>query len=126
MLSKHLEKGQRVLMLLESDSVLKKTYRLTVRMVDFKENKLIKNVNVKVFRMEQESITLSQWTENLKNGTPFKRLVLSVNTDNNGVVTAELPEGVYEAKVEKYALNKACELNQNSEILFAEPKKHWW
>ena len=59
-------------MLLELDSVLEKTYRLIVRVGNFKENKPIKNVNVKVFRIEQESLNLKQWTENLKNGTPFK------------------------------------------------------
>ena len=47
-----------------------------------------------------------------------------MSTDNNGVVTVELPEGVYEAKVE-YGFNKVCELKQNAEILFAEPKKRW-
>jgi hypothetical protein len=49
-----------------------------------------------------------------------------MNTDNNGNVTAELPEGVYEAKVEKYGLSKVCELKQNDEVLFSEPKKYWW
>jgi hypothetical protein len=111
---------------LELDSVLEKTYRLIVRVGNFNENKPIKNVNVKVFRIEQESLNLKQWTENLKNGTPFKRLVLSMSTDNNGAVTVEFPEGVYEAKVEEYGLNKVCELKQNAEILFTEPKKRWW
>ena len=113
-------------MLLELDSVLDKTCTLVVRMVNFKENKPIKNVNVKVFRLEQASISLKQWTENLKNGTPFKRLVLSMSTDNNGAVTAELSEGVYEVKVEKYGLNKSCKLTQKDEVLFVESKKHWW
>jgi hypothetical protein len=108
------------------DSVLEKTHTLVVRAVNFKENKPIKNVNVKVFRLEKESITLKQWVENLKNGTPFKRLMLSMNTDNNGNVNAELPEGVYEVNVEKYGLSKVCELTQNVEALFIEPKLHWW
>jgi len=72
-----------------------------------RKNKPIKNVNIKVFRLEKEPIKLKQWAENLKNGTPFKRLMLSVDTDNNGNVTAELPEGVYEAKVEEYGLSEA-------------------
>jgi hypothetical protein len=105
---------------------LEKTYVLVVRVVNFHRNEPIKDVNVKVFRLEKEPITLDQWAENLKNGTPFKRLILSVNTDNNGNLTAELAEGVYEAKVEKYGLNKVFELTQNSEVLFIEPKKHWW
>jgi hypothetical protein len=113
-------------MLLEFDSVLEKTYGLIVRVGNFKENRPIKNVNVKVFRIEQESLNLQQLTENLKNGTPFKRLVLSISTDNNGAVTIQLPEGVYEARVEEYGLNKVCELKQNAEILFIEPKKPWW
>jgi 5-hydroxyisourate hydrolase-like protein (transthyretin family) len=108
------------------DSVLEKTYMLVVRVVNFQKNTPIKNVNVKVFRLEKEPITPKQWAENLKNGTPFKRLILSMNTDNNGKVTAELTEGVYEAKVEKYGLNKIYELTQNNEVLFIEPKLHWW
>jgi 5-hydroxyisourate hydrolase-like protein (transthyretin family) len=108
------------------DSFLEKTHTFTVNVVNSKQNKPVKNVNVKLFRLEKESITLKQWTENLKNGTPFKRLMLSVDTDNNGNVTAELPEGVYEAKVEEYGLSEVCELAHNVEILFAEPKKRWW
>lgn len=108
------------------DSVLEKTYLLVIRVVNFQKNKPIKNVDVKVFRLEKEPITLKQWAENLKNGTPFKRLVLSMNTDDNGNVTAELAEGSYEVIVEKYGLSKVCELMQNVEILFIEPKKHWW
>ena len=49
-----------------------------------------------------------------------------MNTDDNGAVTAELAEGFYEVQVEKYGLNKVCELKQNDSILFIEPKKHWW
>ena len=105
---------------------LEKTYVLVVRVVNFQRNKPIKDVNVKVFRLEKEPITLEQWAENLKNGTPFKRLMLSMNTDDNGNVTAELAEGSYEVKVEKYGLNKVCELTQNDSVLFIEPKKHWW
>lgn len=95
-------------------------------MINFQENKPIKNVNVKVFRLEKEPITVKQWAENLKNGNPFKMLILSMDTDNNGNVTAELTEGSYEVKVEKYGLNKVCELTQNDEVTFIEPKKHWW
>lgn len=105
---------------------LEKTYVLVVRVVNFQGNKPIKDVNVKVFRLETEPITLEQWAENLKNGTPFNRLMLSMNTDDNGNVTAELAEGSYEVKVEKYGLNKVCELTQNDSVLFIEPKKHWW
>ena len=77
----------------EVDIALEKTYMLVVGVVDFQRNKPIKNVNVKVFRLEKAPITLKQYAENLKNGTPFKRLVLSMNTDDNGNVTAELAEG---------------------------------
>ena len=108
------------------DNILKKTYVLVVKVVNFQKNKPIKNANIKVFRLEKEPITLTQWTENLKNGAPFKRLMLSMDTDNNGAVTTELAEGSYEAEVEKYGLNKVFELTQNDEILFIEPKKHWW
>jgi hypothetical protein len=108
------------------DSVVEKTCTLNVKLITCKENRPFKNGNVKVFKIEQESISLKQWTENLKNGTPFKRLILSRNTDNKGNVTAELPEGIYEIKVEEYALSKDCELKHNAEILFVEPKKHWW
>ena len=105
---------------------MEKTYTLVLKVVNFQKNTPIKNVNVKVFRLEKEPITPKQWAENLKNGSPFKTLILSRNTDNNGNVTAELPEGVYEAKVEKYGLSKVCELTHNVEILFIEPKKPWW
>ena len=105
---------------------LEKTYVLIVKVVNFQKNKPIINVNVKVFRLEKEPITLTQWTENLKNGSPFKRLMLSLNTDNNGTVTAELAEGSYEAVVEKFGFNMVLELTQNDEVLFIEPKKHWW
>ena len=107
-------------------SVLEKTYTLVLRVVIFQKNAPIRNVNVKVFRLETEPITPKQWAENLKNGTPFKRLILSMNTDNDGKVTAELTGGVYETKVEKYGLTKVCELKQNVEVLFIKPKKHWW
>ena len=105
---------------------LEKTYVLVVKVVNFQKNKSIKNVNIKVFRLEKEPITLKQWAENLKNGTPFKKLMLSMNTDDNGTVTTELAEGFYEVKVEEYGLGKACELGQNDSVLFIEPKKHWW
>jgi len=110
----------------EVDIALEKTYMLVVGVVDFQRNKPIKNVNVKVFRLEKAPITLKQYAENLKNGTPFKRLVLSMNTDDNGNVTAFLTEGAYEFAVEKYGLNKVCDLTQNDEVLFIEPKLHWW
>ena len=105
---------------------LEKIYVLVVRVVNFQRNKPIKNVNVKVFRLEKAPITLQQWAENLKNGAPFEKLILSMNTDNDGNVTAELAEGSYEVKVEKYSLNKPFELRQNGRVLFIEPKKHWW
>jgi hypothetical protein len=108
------------------DSVLENTYSLVVRVVNFRKNKSIKNVNVKVFKLEKEPITLKEWVENLKNGNAFKTLILSMDTDNNGNVSAELIEGVYEARVEKYGFSKVCELKQNDEAVFIEPKKHWW
>ena len=76
---------------------LEKTYAPVVSVVNFQRNKPITNVNVKVFRLKKESITLKQWAENLKNGSPFEKLILSMNTDNNGKVTAELTEGSCEA-----------------------------
>jgi hypothetical protein len=105
---------------------LEKIYVIVVRVVNFQRNKPIKNVNVRVFRLEMEPITLKQWAENLKNGSPFEKLILSMNTDDNGNVSAELAEGSYEVKVEKYGLSKVCELTQNDTVFFIEPKKHWW
>jgi hypothetical protein len=107
-------------------SILERTYTLVVRVVNFQKNNPIKSVNVKFFRLEKEPLAPKQWAENLKNGSPFKTLVLSMDTDSNGAVTAKLKEGSYEVKVEKYALSKVCELIQNTEVLFIEPKKHWW
>jgi formylglycine-generating enzyme required for sulfatase activity len=108
------------------DVALEKDYRLVVSVVSLQTNKPIKNVNVKVFRLEKTPITLAEWAENLKNGSPFKKLMFSMNTDNNGNVTAELAEGSYEVKVEEYTLSKVCELTHEDRILFIEPKKHWW
>ena len=105
---------------------MENTHTLVLRVVNSKENSPLKNINVKVFKLEKESITLKQWTENLKNGTPFKRLILSANTDNNGDVTVDLPAGSYEANVEEYGLTKVCELTNNIKVLFVEPKKHRW
>ena len=95
-------------------------------MVDSQRNKSIQNVNIKIFKLEKESITLKQWAENLKNGTPFKRLMISMDTDNYGKVTAELSEGTYETRVEKYGFANVCDLKQNDEVVFIEPKKQWW
>ena len=58
---------------------------------------------------------------------PFKRLILSTNTDENGGVTAELPEGTYEAKFEQYGLSNVFIFAKDLEVLFTEPKPlHWW
>lgn len=103
-----------------------KTHVLVVRVVDFKGKEPIENVGVKIFRLEKNPITIGQWAENLKNGSPFKRLMVSVNSDREGNVTAELAEGSYEIEVEKYGLTKVCELTQNESVVFAEPKQHWW
>ena len=46
-----------------------------------------------------------------------------MNTDNKGAITAELPQGTYEAKVERYGFNQTCDLTQNVEVLIVEPKK---
>ena len=85
----------------EVAAALEKTYILVVSVVNFQRNNPIKNVNVKVFRLKKAPITLKQWAKNLKNGVPFKKLILSMNTDNDGNVTAELAEGSFEVKVEK-------------------------
>jgi hypothetical protein len=108
------------------NSVLEKTCKLVVRIVHFQGNKPIPDVKVKVYRVEKGPISPKQWVENLKNGTPFKTLITSMSTDNIGNVTIELPEGIYEAKVESLGLNQVCELTQNLEVLFIEPKKRWW
>jgi hypothetical protein len=107
------------------ESVLEKNYILVAKLVNFKSQP-IQNVNIKVFKLENEPITLTQWAENLKDGAPNKRLILSMDTDVNGTVTVEVSEGVYEVKVEKYGLSKVCELAKNEEVLFVEPKVHWW
>jgi hypothetical protein len=108
------------------NEISQKTHVLIVKVVNFQKNKPTKNASVKVFRLEKEPLTLKQWTENLKNGSPFKRLIVSMNTDNNGTVTVELAEGSYEVEEEKFGFNKVFDLTQNYEILFVEPKKHWW
>ena len=104
-------------MLLELDLILEKTHKLVVRVVNYKKEPS-KNLNIRVFRLEKEPITLNQWEENLKNGSPFKRLIISTNTDEKGTVTSELPEGVYDANVELFGLKNFFDLTQNAEILF--------
>jgi hypothetical protein len=111
---------------LKVDVALEKTHLLFVSVVSFKANKPIANVTVKVFRLEKTPLTISEWSENLKNGDPFSKLMLSINTDNHGIITAKLAEGFYEVKVEKYNLSRVCELMRDDKILFVEPKKHWW
>jgi hypothetical protein len=121
-----LEKRQGILRIFELASVLEKIYRLTIKVVDSQRNKPIQDVNVKVFRVEKGPITPKQWAENLRNGTPFETLMISTTTSSNGSVTVEFPEGSYEVIVAGCSLNQVCELTQNLEILFIEPKKHWW
>jgi hypothetical protein len=104
---------------------MQKCSTLVVRVVDFKK-KPIPNVTVRVFRIQKEPITPEQWVENLRNGSPFKTLVFSMNTDNTGAVATELPEGTYEVKVERFGFNQVCELTQSVEVLVIEPEKHWW
>jgi len=108
------------------NEISQKTYLLVVKMVNFQKNKPTKNANVQVFRLEKEPIALKQWAENLKNGSPFKRLIVSMNTDDNGTATVKLAEGSYQVEVGEFGFNKFFELTQNDEILFIEPKKHWW
>lgn len=110
--------------ILEGDVAAQKSNVLVVRILDSR-GKPVKDVNVKVFRMEKNA-TLEQYAENLKNGSPFKRLMLSVNSDNEGKITADLVEGNYEIRVEKFGSIKVCELTQNEQVDFNEPKKHWW
>ncbi len=109
----------------EVDVALEKTYMIVIKIVDFRNNPL-KDVNVKVFMLIKKPITLEHWGENLKNGSPFKRLMLSLNSDAAGIVTSKLAIGSYEVVVEKFGLTKVCELKQNESLLFAESKKHWW
>jgi hypothetical protein len=109
-----------------SEKLLDKTYALALKVLNYKKTSPISNVNVKIFRIEKEPISPQQWVENLKNGAPFKKLMLSTDTDSNGAVTVELTLGTYEVKVEKYGLSKICELRQPEEVLFTEPKRHWW
>jgi hypothetical protein len=107
-------------------NVIEKNYNLTVKVVDSKKNDVIKNVSIKIFRNEKEPISPEQFTENIKNGAAFKRLILIASTDNEGIVTAELAAGSYEVNLEAYGLKEICQLDHNKEILFIEPKKHWW
>lgn len=120
MFPKSLEKRPGVLNILET---LGRT--LKVRVVDAK-NKPKPDVAVKVFKIEKEPITPEQWTENLRNGAPFKRLISSINTDSNGEATAEFPVGTYEVVVEKCSFRQLCELTQNVDVSVGEHKKHWW
>jgi hypothetical protein len=103
-----------------------KTYLLVVKLASFHGNKPIANVNIKVFMLEKAPITLNQWAENLKNGTPFKKLVISMNTEENGNISTNLAEGSYEVEVEKYDLRKVCELTKDENVVFIAPKEHWW
>jgi hypothetical protein len=105
-------------------NVIEKTFKLIVKVVDSKKNSAIKEVNIKIFRIEKEPISPEQWVENLKNGAAFKRLILVASTDNEGIVTVALVAGSYEVKLEAYSLSQICELTQNKELLFIEPKKH--
>jgi hypothetical protein len=109
----------------ELESVFAKIRTIVARVVNFKSQPN-QNVNIKVFKLENEPITLKQWAENLKNGDPNKTLILSMDTDVNGTITMEVSEGIYEVKVEKYGLSKVCELTKNEDVLFVEPKVHWW
>lgn len=108
------------------DSVIEKTYKLIIKVADSKKSSAIKNVSVKIFRKEKEPISPEQCAENIKNGAAFKRLILIASTDNEGIVTAEVAAGSYEVKLEAFGLSEICDLTQNKEILFIEPKKHWW
>jgi hypothetical protein len=110
----------------EAQKPMDQTYNLVIKIMNFRKNRSVQNTIVKIFRLEKEPISPQQWVENLRNGAPFKRLVLSRNMDNNGVVTAELAIGAYEVKIDELAFAKTIELTQNSEILVIEPKKHWW
>lgn len=116
MLPKSLEKRPGVLNILETLG-----YTLKVHVVDAKPD-----VAVKVFKIEKEPISQEQWTENLRNGAPFKRLISSINTDINGEATADFPVGTYEVVVEKYSFRQSCELTQNVTVSVGEPKKRWW
>ena len=110
-----------------SEQKIESFYKLIIKVVDSKKNSAVKNVNVKIFRKEKEPISPEQCAENIKNGAAaFKRLILTASTDNDGIVTAEVAVGSYEVKLEAYGLSEICELTQNREILFIEPKKHWW
>ena len=84
---------------LEVEPVLEKTHMLVVRVVDFQKKKPLKNVTVQVFKLEKEPITLKQWGENLKNGTPFKRLMFSMNTDDDGNVLLSLQRATTKLKL---------------------------
>jgi hypothetical protein len=106
------------------NNILEKTYKLVIQAVN-QRNKPIKNIGVKVFRAEKNPISIEQWTENLRNGTPFKQLMLATATDENGNIATEQAEGTYEISVETVGL-KTCELSQNTDMVFVEPKKHWW
>lgn len=106
-------------------NVIEKNYKLTVKVVDSKKH-VIKNVSIKIFRNEKDPISPEQYAENIKNGAAFKRLILTANTNNEGLVTAELAPCTYEVKLEAYGLKEICQLDQNKEILFIEPKTHWW
>jgi hypothetical protein len=101
------------------------TYKLIVKVADSKKN-AIKDVNIKISRIEKEPISPQQWAENLKNGEASRRLKLVASTDKEGIVTAALVAGSYEVNLEAYGLSQICELTQNKELLFIEPKKHWW
>jgi hypothetical protein len=109
-----------------SEQKIENFYKLIIKVVDSKKSGAAKNVGVKIFRKEKEPISPEQYSENIRNGAAFKRLILTASTDNEGIVTAEVAAGSYEVKLEAYGLSEICELTQNKEIRFIEPKKHWW
>lgn len=113
------------LIIQEAQRAIDNTHLLNVKFINFKKIP-IENAVVKIFRLEKEPISPEQWVENLRNGTSFKRLILSGKTDTNGILTAELISATYEVKVEGYGLGKIFDLAQNEEVLFIEPQKHWW
>jgi hypothetical protein len=106
-------------------NILEETFQLIIKVVDSK-NRVVKSANIKIFRIEKEPISPMQWAENIKNGAAFKRLMLVSSTGNEGIVSSALVAGTYEVKLEAYGLSQICELTQNKELLFIEPKKHWW
>jgi hypothetical protein len=90
---------------------IKRNFTFEVRIVNDR-NKAVKNTSIKISELSNSK---------------SKEVIGTLKTDKYGFISMSIPEGIYEAEIEKYNLKKTCELHENSKIVFWKPKKkHWW